>query len=62
VLNPFLEIINFYVHRQFDSFDDVDFGFPHFVFRDPEDVFRDFFGGEDPFQDLLDRENNKDFY
>ena len=40
----------------FDGFDDVDsFVFPHFVFRDPEDVFREFFGGRDPFQDFLDR-------
>ena len=28
----------------------------HFVFRDPFDVFRDFFGGRDPFEELLDRE------
>ncbi len=32
-----------------------DFGFPHFVFRDPQDVFREFFGGKDPFEELLDR-------
>ncbi len=38
-----------------------DFGFPHFVFRDPEDVFREFFGGRDPFQDLLDRECMKQY-
>eukprot|EP00095_Tigriopus_kingsejongensis_P012726 maker-scaffold43_size480169-snap-gene-2.22 protein:Tk12726 transcript:maker-scaffold43_size480169-snap-gene-2.22-mRNA-1 annotation:"dnaj homolog subfamily b member 6 isoform x2" len=30
------------------------FGFPHFCFRDPEDVFREVFGGMDPFEDLLD--------
>ena len=30
------------------------YGFPHFVFRDPFDVFRDFFGGNDPFQDIMD--------
>ena len=38
-----------------DEFDAV-FGFPNFVFRDPEDVFREFFGGRDPFEDLFDRE------
>ena len=37
-----------------DEFDAV-FGFPNFVFRDPEDVFREFFGGRDPFEDLFDR-------
>jgi DnaJ homolog subfamily B member 6 len=25
----------------------------HFAFRDPFDVFREFFGGRDPFADLL---------
>jgi len=29
-------------------------GGPHFVFRDPFDVFREFFGGTDPFEDILD--------
>jgi hypothetical protein len=43
---------------QFDDLDDFDvFGFPSFVFRDPMDVFREFFGGADPFEDLLDRES-----
>ena len=37
-----------------DEFDAV-FGFPNFVFRDPEEVFREFFGGRDPFEDLFDR-------
>jgi len=36
-----------------DEFDAV-FGFPNFVFRDPEDVFKEFFGGRDPFEDLFD--------
>jgi DnaJ family protein B protein 6 len=36
-----------------DEFDAV-FGFPNFVFRDPEEVFREFFGGRDPFEDLFD--------
>ncbi len=49
-------------HRDFeagaDEFDAV-FGFPNFVFRDPEDVFREFFGGQDPFEELLDRKSNQ---
>lgn len=35
--------------------DDFDFGFGFFTFRDPEDVFREFFGGNDVF-DLLSGE------
>ena len=43
-------------HHRADDLDDFDvFGFPSFVFRDPMDVFREFFGGSDPFEDLLDR-------
>ena len=34
-------------------------GVPHFVFRDPFDVFRDFFGGHDPFEELLDRKQSE---
>ena len=34
-----------------------DFGhdphFHHFTFRNPEDVFKDFFGGRDPFADFF---------
>ena len=43
-------------HRDFEGHDDFDamFGFPHFVFRDPEEVFREFFGGRDPFEDIFD--------
>jgi DnaJ family protein B protein 6 len=41
--------------RRARQHEDFDFAFPHFVFRDPEDVFREFFGGADPFEDLLDR-------
>lgn len=43
-------------HHNFEGHDEFDavFGFPNFVFRDPEDVFREFFGGRDPFEDLLD--------
>ena len=41
---------NFEGHEEFDAV----FGFPHFVFRDPEEVFREFFGGNDPFADIFD--------
>ena len=43
-------------HHDFDDFESFDtFGFPHFVFRNPEDVFREVFGGADPFEDMMDR-------
>ena len=29
-------------------------GFHSFVFRDPFDIFREFFGGRDPFEDFMD--------
>ena len=32
---------------------DFDADFHSFVFRDPFDVFRDFFGGSDPFEDIF---------
>ncbi|KAG0703833.1 DnaJ subfamily B member 2 [Chionoecetes opilio] len=37
-------------HYRFD--DDFDYTFPTFTFRDPEEVFREFFGG-DPLSDLF---------
>lgn len=37
--------------HEFDDFDIMG-GFP-FVFRPPEEVFRDFFGGNSPFADLF---------
>ncbi|XP_071540213.1 dnaJ homolog subfamily B member 6 isoform X2 [Panulirus ornatus] len=37
-------------HYRFDE--DVDYTFPTFTFRDPEEVFREFFGG-DPFAELF---------
>ncbi|XP_063858966.1 dnaJ homolog subfamily B member 6-like isoform X1 [Scylla paramamosain] len=37
-------------HYRFD--DDFDYTFPTFTFRDPEEVFREFFGG-DPFAELF---------
>jgi len=30
------------------------YGFPSFAFRDPFDIFREFFGGSDPFDDFMD--------
>lgn len=38
--------------------DDFDFGFGFFTFRDPEDVFREFFGGQSPFADLFSEIRN----
>ena len=35
------------------NFGDFDAGFGHFSFRDPEEVFRDFFGGRDPFHEFF---------
>jgi len=35
-----------------DEFDNF-FEFPHFVFRDPTEIFREFFGGRDPFEEFL---------
>ena len=45
--------------EEFEGFEDFDgfFGFPNFVFRDPNDVFREFFGGADPFEEMLDRKS-----
>ena len=44
--------------RRFHASDlDDDFafgGFHSFAFRDPFDIFREFFGGHDPFQDFMD--------
>ena len=34
--------------------EDITYGFPSFAFRDPFDIFREFFGGSDPFDDLMD--------
>jgi len=39
-----------HTHYRFE--DDFDYAFPSFTFRDPEEVFREFFG-TDPFADLL---------
>jgi len=38
-----------------DSDDDLNgfFQFPHFVFRDPADIFREFFEGTDPFAEMV---------
>ena len=43
--------------RQPDDWEDEDIhvhGFPSFAFRDPFDIFREFFGGADPFEEMLD--------
>eukprot|EP00090_Calanus_glacialis_P038754 TRINITY_DN67552_c0_g1_i1.p1 TRINITY_DN67552_c0_g1~~TRINITY_DN67552_c0_g1_i1.p1 ORF type:complete len:320 (-),score=105.91 TRINITY_DN67552_c0_g1_i1:694-1653(-) len=34
--------------------EDITYGFPSFAFRDPFDIFREFFGGSDPFDDIMD--------
>jgi len=34
--------------------EDIIYGFPSFAFRDPFDIFREFFGGSDPFEDIMD--------
>jgi len=41
-------------HHSQESDDDFEqiFHFPHFVFRDPTDIFREFFGGLDPFEEM----------
>ena len=38
-----------------EYYPEEDILFTGFVFRDPFDVFREFFGGSDPFQDFFDR-------
>ncbi|XP_064613716.1 dnaJ homolog subfamily B member 6-like isoform X5 [Liolophura sinensis] len=46
----------------FDAdFDIGNFGFPSFHFRDPEDVFREFFGSGDPFADFFRGERRDAF-
>ncbi len=40
-------------HHYYNTSDFDEFGFQSFVFRDPFDVFRDFFGGSDPFEDIF---------
>jgi len=42
-------------HRNLDDYDTYDFPFTSFfTFRDPEEVFREFFGGQSPFAELFD--------
>lgn len=38
---------------KYDDDQDDDFGFTRFRFRDPEDVFREFFGSSSPFNDIF---------
>ena len=43
--------------RQPDEWEEEDLhvhGFPSFAFRDPFDIFREFFGGADPFEEMMD--------
>jgi len=37
------------------------FSHPSFMFKDPEEVFKDFFGGTDPFKDFMNNDPFKDF-
>lgn len=37
------------------------FNQPTFMFKDPEEVFKDFFGGADPFKDFMNNDPFKDF-
>jgi len=39
-------------HSHYQDDDEV-YAFPSFVFRDPFDIFREFFGGSDPFEELM---------
>merc|ERR1719244_461436 len=46
-------------HSQYGNSADLNdefasFGFPSFAFRDPFDIFREFFGGRDPFEEIMD--------
>ena len=36
------------------DFDFMGFAFPNFTFRDPDDVFKEFFGGQMPFGDIFE--------
>jgi len=48
--------------RAGDNFDEeFSFGFPSFAFRDPFDIFREFFGRPDPFEEMLDPFNDDPF-
>jgi len=39
--------------RQPEEWGEEVYGFPSFAFRDPFDIFREFFGGNDPFADMF---------
>ncbi|MCL4125333.1 UNVERIFIED_CONTAM: hypothetical protein GTU68_008256, partial [Idotea baltica] len=39
--------------RSRSHYEPFDYSFPNFTFRDPADVFREFFGGGDPFSEML---------
>lgn len=38
--------------------EEVVYGFPSFAFRDPFDIFREFFGGNDPFAEMFEVHNH----
>lgn len=48
--NIFVFLLHLFTGGHFDHF-----GGSNFTFRNPEDVFREFFGGRDPFADLFGR-------
>ena len=41
-------------HRHEFGEEDIVYGFPSFAFRDPFDIFREFFGGNDPFAEMFE--------
>eukprot|EP00092_Neocalanus_flemingeri_P014421 GFUD01015556.1.p1 GENE.GFUD01015556.1~~GFUD01015556.1.p1 ORF type:complete len:295 (-),score=85.11 GFUD01015556.1:208-1092(-) len=43
------------------AFSGSTFNHPSFMFKDPEEVFKDFFGGSDPFKDFMNNDPFKDF-
>jgi len=43
------------------AFSGTTFNHPSFIFKDPEEVFKDFFGGTDPFKDFMKNDPFKDF-
>lgn len=43
------------------AFSGSNFGHSTFMFKDPDEVFKDFFGGTDPFKDFMSSDPFKDF-
>ena len=44
--------------RQQEEWGEEVYGFPSFAFRDPFDIFREFFGGNDPFAEMFEVHNH----